>query len=82
MAVTLRLRRVGKKKQPYYRIVAADSRMPTDGRFLENLGTYNTHTDPATVVLKDERVREWLSKGAEISDTVRSILRRRGFFKK
>lgn len=82
MAVTLRLRRMGKKKQPFYRIVAADQRMPTDGRFLEIVGTYDPLRNPAKVDLKTERVKEWLSKGAQPTDTVRSILRRHGFFKK
>ncbi len=82
MAVTLRLRRVGKKKHPFYRIVAADHQMPTDGRFLENVGTYDPLKHPAKVDLKADRVKVWLDKGATPSDTVRSILRRQGFFKK
>ena len=82
MAVTLRLRRMGKKKQPFYRIVAADQQMPTDGRFLEIVGTYNPLTNPAKVDLKAERVKVWLTKGAQPTDTVRSILRKHGFFKK
>ncbi|OGH56217.1 MAG: 30S ribosomal protein S16 [Candidatus Lindowbacteria bacterium RIFCSPLOWO2_12_FULL_62_27] len=82
MAVTLRLRRMGKKKQPFYRIVATDHRMPTDGRFLEIVGTYDPLKKPAKVELKPDRIRSWIDKGAVLSDTVRSILRRHGFFKK
>lgn len=82
MAVRLRLRRVGKKKKPFYRIVAADQRMPTDGRFLENVGTYDPLQNPAKVDLKLDRVKAWIDKGALPTDTVRSILRRQGFFKK
>ncbi len=82
MVVRIRLRRVGKKKQPFYRIVAADHRMPTDGRFLENVGTYDPLKKPAIINLKSDRVKAWLDKGAVPSDTVRSILRRRGFFQK
>ena len=73
---------MGKKKQPFYRIVAADQRMPTDGRFLEIVGTYNPLKNPAIVELKPERIKDWLSRGAQPTDTVRSILRKRGFFKK
>lgn len=82
MAVTLRLRRVGKKKQPFYRIVATDQRMPTDGRFLEVVGTYDPLCEPTKVELKKERVRAWLLKGAQPTETVRSILRNHGFYKK
>lgn len=78
MAVHLRLRRMGKKKQPFYRIVAIDSRAARDGEYLENLGTYNPRTDPAEVVLKPERALYWLTKGAQPSDTVRNILSRQG----
>ncbi len=82
MAVTLRLRRMGKKKHPFYRIVAADHRMPTDGRFLEIVGTYDPLPRPAKIELKKDRVKVWLDQGAQPSDTVRSILRKHGFFKK
>ncbi|MGH7495157.1 MAG: 30S ribosomal protein S16 [bacterium] len=78
MAVRLRLRRMGKKKQPFYRIVAIDSRAARDAEYLENLGTYNPRTDPAAVVLKPERALYWLTKGAQPSDTVRNILSRQG----
>lgn len=80
--VILRLRRMGKKKQPFFRIVACEKGMPTDGRFLEIVGTYDPLRKPAKVDLKPDRVKVWLNKGAEPSDTVRSILRRHGFFKK
>ena len=78
MAVRLRLRRIGKKKQPYYRIVAIDSRAARDGKYLENVGTYNPRTEPATIALNAERTLYWLDNGAKPSDTVRSILSRQG----
>jgi small subunit ribosomal protein S16 len=74
MAVKLRLARYGGKKSPYYRIVAADGRAPRDGRFLEQIGTYNPLTDPASVTLKHERVQHWLGVGAQPSTTVRNLL--------
>ncbi|HUI37184.1 MAG TPA: 30S ribosomal protein S16, partial [Gaiellaceae bacterium] len=70
MAVKLRLTRVGSKKNPVYRIVAADSRSPRDGKFLEIVGRYNPQTDPSTIELDEEKVRDWLSKGAQPSETV------------
>lgn len=73
--VKIRLRRVGAKKQPSYRIVAADARSPRDGRFLEILGHYNPRTDPPTIVIKDERVRHWLSQGAQPTEAVARLLR-------
>jgi small subunit ribosomal protein S16 len=69
---------MGKKKQPFYRIVAIDSRAARDGKYLDNVGTYNPRTEPAAVHLNNERVVYWLSKGAKPSDTVRSLLRRQG----
>ena len=78
MAVRIRLRRIGAKKRPIYRIVVADSRSPRDGRFIETLGTYNPLTNPVEVNLKSDRVRLWLSRGALPSDTVRHILARQG----
>jgi small subunit ribosomal protein S16 len=78
MPVRLRLTRMGAKKRPFFRIVAADSEAPRDGRFLEILGFYDPKTDPATVNLKEERVKFWLEKGAKPSETVRSILKKRG----
>jgi small subunit ribosomal protein S16 len=69
---------MGKKKQPFYRIVAIDSRVARDGKYLDNIGTYNPRMEPAAVQLDSERVVYWLSKGAKPSDTVRSLLRRQG----
>ncbi|MGD9307774.1 MAG: 30S ribosomal protein S16 [Desulfosarcina sp.] len=80
MAVKIRLARHGAKKRPFYRIVAADSESPRDGRFLEKLGTYNPLQEPAEVVLDAERVNYWISQGATPTDTVRSILKREGVF--
>jgi small subunit ribosomal protein S16 len=74
----IRLRRVGKKKQPNYRLVVADSRSPRDGAFIETVGTYNPLTQPATVTIKEERVREWIDKGAVPSDRAAKILSERG----
>jgi small subunit ribosomal protein S16 len=73
--VRIRLRRVGAKDQPSYRLVAADSEMPRDGRFLENLGYYNPRTQPATVHLEEARIFEWMSKGAQPSESVQRILK-------
>ncbi len=73
--VRIRLRRVGKKGQPSYRIVAADKESPRDGRFLEILGHYNPRTEPATIVVKEDRVYHWISKGAQPSDSVKQLFR-------
>lgn len=78
MAVRMRLARHGAKKKPFYRIVVADTDSPRDGKFLENVGTYNPLRDPAEVTLKTERVQYWLKKGATPTDTVRSLLKRQG----
>ena len=80
MAVKIRLARHGAKKRPFYRIVAADSDSPRDGRFLEKLGTYNPLQDPAKVILDTERVKYWIGQGATPSDTVKTILKREGVF--
>lgn len=80
MAVKIRLARHGAKKRPFYRIVAADSESPRDGRFLERLGTYNPLHDPAQVILDTDRVKYWISQGATPSDTVKTILKREGVF--
>lgn len=82
MAVKLRLKRMGAKKAPYYRIVAADSRSPRDGRFIEQLGTYDPTKNPAAVTINEEAVLKWLSVGAQPSDTVRSLLSKAGIMKK
>ena len=79
MAVKLRLTRVGSKKNPVYRIVAADSRSPRDGKFIEIVGRYNPQTDPSTIELDEEKVRDWLSKGAQPSGTVQRLLKAKGF---
>ena len=82
MAVKIRLKRMGSKKKPFYRIVVADSRSPRDGRFIETVGTYNPLKEPAEVTIKEDSVMDWLSKGAQPSDTVRNILSREGVMKK
>jgi small subunit ribosomal protein S16 len=79
LAVKLRLTRVGSKKNPIYRIVAADSRSPRDGKFLEIVGRYNPQTDPSTIEFDEERIRHWLSKGAQPSNTVRRLLKAKEF---
>ena len=78
--VKLRLRRMGAKKRPSYRIVAADSRSPRDGDFIEVVGFYDPLTEPSTIRVDIERARHWLSVGAQPTDTVRSILTRAGVF--
>jgi len=78
LAVKLRLRRMGKKKQPIYKIVAADARSPRDGRFLEILGLYNPLTNPHTVNINEDRILYWLSNGAQPTNTVKSLLRQKG----
>lgn len=82
MAVKLRLRRMGKKKQPMYKVVAADSRSPRDGKFLESVGSYNPLTNPHTVELLEDRIFYWLNVGAQPTDTVRSLLRQKGILMK
>ncbi len=78
--VKLRLRRAGKKKHPIYKIVAADIRSPRNGRFIEILGQYDPNMNPILVTLKEERLFHWLRKGAQPTDTVRSLLQRKGFW--
>jgi small subunit ribosomal protein S16 len=80
MAVKIRLARHGAKKKPFYRIVVADGESPRDGRYLENVGTYDPLFDPAKVILKSERIKYWIDQGAKPSDTVRSLLKKEGFF--
>lgn len=82
MAVKIRLKRMGAKKHPFYRIVAADSRSPRDGRFIEQLGTYDPNKNPAAVTLKEEEIMKWLNDGAQPSDTVRNLLSQAGIMKK
>lgn len=81
MAVKLRLKRMGAKKAPRYRIVAADSRFPRDGRDIETIGWINPTTEPETVFVDADKALEWLRKGAQPSDTVRNILSRQGVLK-
>ncbi len=78
--VKLRLRRMGAKKRPSYRIVAADSRSPRDGAFIESVGFYDPITDPATINVNLDRARHWIDNGAQPTDTVRSILKRAGVY--
>ena len=78
MAARIRLARVGSKKNPIYRVVVADSRSPRDGRFIEIVGRYNPQTDPSTIDLDEDKVRDWLSKGAQPSDSVRRLLKTKG----
>lgn len=78
MSVKIRMRRMGSKRKPFYRIVVADSRMPRDGRFIEEVGYYNPLTNPDEVKLEEDKIFEWLEKGAQPSDTVRSLLSKAG----
>ena len=78
MAVKLRLTRIGKKKQPQYRIVAADARSPRDGRFIEILGHYNPRSEPVEFVVDADKAKTWLAKGAQPSDTVARLFRQAG----
>lgn len=82
MAVKIRLTRMGSKKKPFYRINVADSRAPRDGRFIETIGTYNPLLEENAVTLKEDRVLDWLEKGAQPSDTVRSLFSKAGLLKK
>jgi small subunit ribosomal protein S16 len=78
MAVRLRLTRIGSRKNPVWRVVAADSRSPRDGRIIETLGHYNAQTEPSTIMLDEEKVRAWLARGAQPSNTVRKLLKIQG----
>jgi len=78
MPVVIRLRRMGAHKKPFYRLVAADSRMPRNGRFLEELGTYDPLKERAAVQVNGDRIKTWLSQGAQMSDTVRRLLKQSG----
>ena len=82
MAVKLRLKRMGSKQKPFYRIVAADARSPRDGRFIETVGTYNPIKKPAEVKVNEELALKWLNNGAIPTDTVRSILSKEGIMAK
>ena len=78
MAVRLRLTRIGGRKNPVWRVVVADGHSKRDGRVIETVGHYNAQTDPSTIVLDEERVRDWLSRGAQPSETVRKLLHTQG----
>lgn len=82
MAVKIRLKRMGAKKTPFYRIVVADSRSPRDGRNIETIGTYNPLTDPASIKIDEELALKWLRNGAKPSDTVRSLFSKAGIMEK
>ena len=80
MSVKIRLARHGAKKTPFYRIVVADKKSPRDGKYLENVGTYNPLKEPVEVSFKEERIKYWMDQGAIPSDTVKSLLKKEGFF--
>ncbi|WP_100408167.1 30S ribosomal protein S16 [Bacillus solitudinis] len=82
MAVKIRLKRMGSKKAPFYRVVVADSRAPRDGRFIEEIGTFNPLTQPAKVDLQEEKALDWMLKGAKPSDTVRNLFSKAGLMEK
>ena len=81
MAVKIRLKRMGSNKKPFYRIVVADSRYPRDGRFIEQIGTYNPLTDPSTINVDSEKALKWLGQGAQPTDTVKELLKVSGVIK-
>jgi small subunit ribosomal protein S16 len=78
MAVKIRLRRVGAKKAPFYRIVVADSRFPRDGRFIEEIGVYNPLVEPSEVKVDADKAKEWIKNGAQPTDTVKALLKKQG----
>ena len=78
MAVKIRRRRLGAKSAPTYRIVVADSRFPRDGRFIEEIGTYNPCTEPSTVTIDAEKAKSWIKNGAQPTDTVKALLKKQG----
>ena len=78
MAVKIRLRRMGAKKSPFYRIVVADSRYPRDGRFIEEIGTYNPVATPTEVKVDAEKAKQWIANGAQPTDTVKALLKKEG----
>lgn len=78
MAVKIRLRRMGAKKNPFYRVVVADSRYPRDGRFIEEIGTYNPLADPAVINIDNEKAAKWIKNGAQPTDTVKALLKKAG----
>jgi small subunit ribosomal protein S16 len=78
LATKIRLARIGSKKNPVYRVVVADSRSPRDGRFIEIIGRYNPQTDPSTIELDEAKVKDWMSKGAQPTDSVRRLMKAKG----
>ncbi|MFT9847887.1 30S ribosomal protein S16 [Aneurinibacillus sp. REN35] len=82
MAVKIRLKRMGQKKAPFYRVVVADSRAPRDGRFIEEIGTYNPVAQPAVIEINEEKAMKWLTTGAQPTDTVRNLFRKQGLMQK
>lgn len=82
MAVKIRLKRMGAKKKPFYRIVVADSRSPRDGRFIEELGYYDPLKNPAEVKIDPEKASDWLKKGAQLTDTARALFKKAGLLAK
>jgi small subunit ribosomal protein S16 len=78
MAVKIRLRRMGAKKNPFYRIVVADSRYPRDGRFIEEIGTYNPMSEPSTLKVDADKAKDWIAKGAQPTDTVKALFKKNG----
>ena len=81
MAVKIRLRRMGAKKAPFYRIVVADSRYPRDGRFIEEVGYYDPTKEPSVIKIDEEKVKAWLTNGAQPTDTVKALLKIQGIVK-
>ena len=81
MAVKIRLRRMGQKKSPFYRIIVADSKSPRDGRFIEEIGTYNPNTDPSTFNVNEEAAKRWLANGAQPTEVVAKIFKLAGIEK-
>lgn len=82
MAVKIRLKRMGAKKAPFYRIVVADSRSPRDGRFIEEIGFYDPLKNPVVININEERALDWLNKGAQLSETARALFNKAGVLKK
>ncbi len=78
MAVKIRLKRMGAKKAPFYRVVVADSRYPRDGRFIEEIGYYNPLTDPITVQIDSDKAKKWIENGAQPTETVKTLLKKNG----
>jgi small subunit ribosomal protein S16 len=78
MAVKIRLKRMGAKKKPFYRVVVADARAPRDGKFIEEIGTFNPLTEPATINIDQEKADKWLKTGAKPTDTVKELLKKQG----